>query len=290
LQERNIIHAEASRARVRRYGSSRCTRRRTQVLDAAIGNRVETQGILAEDGPRVTREPLGNIDLASSIGEQSAAIAEQALTEAPRRSTARWWTAVATGLVVSAPLSWLLSYGALLPFYLGLFFFALFGIVIGASVFRVASPVRPIGRWSVFSGTTVIVLTCWGFSLVKESRDFPGDMAQEAIGKVRDIGGRSAAEYRANVEEAVVRFLEERFPPGGTLGYVRWSLSSGELKKGEIEGVPVSLRRPQGPVGWAVRVVLSIALLGFGVASQTFALRTSPETALSSPQSPLRKE
>lgn len=219
-------------------------------------------------------------------GESASLGVEREWTETTPGGAGRWWAGVGMGLVVSAPLSWLLSYGALLPFYLGLFFFALFGIVIGASVFRVASPVRPIGRWSVFTGTTLIVLTCWALSIVKESRDFPEDVAEDAITRVRDIGDRSAAEFRRYVEDAVEKLVAERFPPGGTLGYVRWSLFSGEIQKGEVDGVPLVLRRPQGPVGWAVRVVLSIALLGFGVASQTFLLSkpkdgppTPPDTA-----------
>src|SRR3990172_853649 len=80
---------------------------------------------------------------------------------APSRSHARWWCATAAGTVVSLPLAWLLSYAAMLPFYLGLFFFMLFGLVIGAVAFRVAAPGRPYHRFAVLAGTTLIVGVCW---------------------------------------------------------------------------------------------------------------------------------
>lgn len=189
------------------------------------------------------------------------------------RGSDRWWAAVLVGLVVSLPLTWLLSYGALLPFFIGVFFFALFGLIIGASMFRVASPGRPYGTVQVFLGTTLVVLTSWSLSMVKESRDFPNDLAKDAVRRVRDIGDRTAAEFKTHVEDSVRRLLREQYPPGGTLGYMRWSLMSSRFEKGAIEGVSFELGRNQSRWAWAVRVVLSIGLLAFGVASQTFLLR-----------------
>lgn len=197
-----------------------------------------------------------------------------ALPAASTGSLGRWWAAVGVGTLVSLPLSWLLSYGALLPFFLGVFFFALFGIIIGAAMYRVGAPARPVKGWAVLLGTSFVVLTGWSLSMVKESRDFPGDLANLAIRRTRDIGDRSAAEFKTHVADSVRRILREEFPPGGTLGYIRWSLMDGEIEKGRIDGVSQAMTRPQGRFGWAIRVVLSIALLAFGVASQTFLLRT----------------
>ena len=184
----------------------------------------------------------------------------------------RWWAALAAGTAVSLPFGWLLSYAAALPFYIGLFFFALFGLVIGAVTYRIAAPRRPYGRFALLTGTTLIVLVGWGSTLVKESRDFPEDVAARAVRQTRDIGGRSAAEFREDVAADVRRFLAERYPPGGTFGYVRWVLTNGQLKKGDLPTVNRSMEAPQSRWGWAVRVVLSIALLAFGVSSQTLLL------------------
>lgn len=189
-----------------------------------------------------------------------------------RSSPARWWWATLVGTIVSLPLAWLLSYAAMLPFYLGLFFFMLFGLVIGAVTFRVAAPGRPYARSAVLAGTTLMVGVCWTASLVKESWDFPADLANDAVRRVRNTGGRSAEDYRAAVAEEVRAFLRDRYPPGGVVGYARWMLLEGKLEKGAIPSFDQTLRRSPARWGWAVRVVLSIALFGFAVSSQTLAL------------------
>jgi hypothetical protein len=117
---------------------------------------------------------------------------------------------------------------------------------------------------------------------VKESTDFPIDLAADAVGRARDIGGRSAEEYRTVVAREVSDFLSEHYPPGGIVGYVRWILLSGEMKKGEIPSFDQPLRRTPARLGWAIRVVLSIGLLGFAVGSQTFPLSRPADTSHSS--------
>ena len=108
---------------------------------------------------------------------------------------------------------------------------------------RVASPGRPYGQWAVLAGTTLVVLAGWLTSVIKESRDFPGDMAAEAS-RTPDIGNQTIYEFRAAVRDEVRQLLREHYPPGGTVGYVRWVLLSGELKKGQIAGVHRTLRPP----------------------------------------------
>jgi hypothetical protein len=179
--------------------------------------------------------------------------------------------------MVSLPLAWLLSYAALLPFYLGLFFFALFGLIIGAVMHRIASAGRPYRRVTLIVGTAIVVAFTWVCSIAKEARDFPNDMACSAAGVTRYIGDRPIGEWRAEVADKVRRFLREHYPPGGALGYVRWVLVSGELKRGQIEGVDRTLRRSQRGYSWAIRAVLSLALLGFGVSSQTLPMRRATD-------------
>ena len=61
---------------------------------------------------------------------------------------------------------------------------------------------------------------------------------------------------------------------------MRWILTSGELRKGQIEDVSRTLRRSQCGYWWAIRVILSAALLGFGIGSQTFLLRLAVDPAV----------
>jgi len=217
-----------------------------------------------------------------SISQTTSEALHPIVGAAPKRSHARWWSATTVATIVSLPLAWLLSYAALLPFYIGLFFFMLFGLMIGAVTFRIAAPGRPYGRFAVLAGTTLIVGVCWTASIVKESWDFPADIAAKAVRRARDIGGRSADDYRAVVAQEVRAFLREHHPPGGVVGYARWMLLDGEMKKGAIPSYDQALRRSPARWGWAIRVVLSIVLLGFAVGSQTYSLSRLCERSLPS--------
>ena len=189
----------------------------------------------------------------------------------PRRPL-RLAAASAAGMAIGAPFGWVLSYAGSLPFLLGVFFFALLGLIVGAIVFRVASPAAPYAMPAVLTCTTIVVLWTWGLAMFKESRDFPRDMAIIAADRSRDIGDVSAEEFREGIADGVRAYLRERYPPGGALGYARWALLSGEIPRGTLEGFRGSLRIQQAGVWWALRVVLSLSLLGFGIGSQTFQL------------------
>lgn len=195
---------------------------------------------------------------------------------ASARGTLRWWVAVAAGLVVSAPFVWLLSYGAALPYYLGLFFFALFGLVIGAVMHRVASPTRPYGRGALLTGTTIVVLVGWCGTIGLEANGFPADMAEEAS-KMSRRKIPNVAAFRADVADGVRRFLVKKYPPGATLGYVRWVLISGKLNHRDVTGMSLNFEASQHGLTWAIRVVLSLALFAFGVGSQTLPLELVSE-------------
>jgi len=190
-----------------------------------------------------------------------------------RGSAGRWLVAVGVGAVSAVPLGLLLSYAATLPFFFGLFFFALFGLIVGAITHRVAAPARPYDKATLILGTTGLVLLAWTISLAKVARDFPADMSEMASQRTLDLGDRDRRAYLVDVEAQVVQYLREHHPPGGSLGYVRWVLSDGVLPRGSIAGVQTALEVHHRRVTWAVRVMLSLGLLAFGVGSQTLSLR-----------------
>jgi hypothetical protein len=196
----------------------------------------------------------------------------------------RWWWGVCVGSIVALPLAWLLSYAAALPFYLGLFFFMLFGLIIGAAVYRVAAPGAPYGRFPLLAGTTLLVAITFGLSLWKEAGDFPDDVARRVASRTKDIGGRTAQEFRESIAGEVRTFLDDRYGPGSYWGYVRWVLTSGEIKRDDLPTVVKGVTMPaaQTRAWWAFRVVASIALLGFGISSQTLLLQTSRQKKLRS--------
>jgi len=200
----------------------------------------------------------------SATQEGSRTVSAQALR--------RWWFGVLIGLVVSAPLSWLLSHAATLPFFIGLFFFPLFGLVIGACIFRYASGRGPFPPSHVIAGTTLIVLPCWGASLYLEAARFPRDVAEFAAEHAFDLGGRDLPVYLEDVAEKIDAYLARSYPPGGTIGYARWSILDGRIARDEIPELLKPFRSNQARIWWAVRVVISIGLLAFGVGSQTLSL------------------
>jgi hypothetical protein len=166
-----------------------------------------------------------------------------------------------------------LSYAAALPFFLGVFFFALFGLMIGAAMVRIAAVRPPYPRSHVLAGTTMVVLFGWGLSIIKEGRDFPRDFAAQAADHTRDIGNMTRADYQALIADGIRKWLMETHPPGGIIGYVRWVVSNGRLEKQAVPGLSRTMRRSPRGWTWAVGAALSIGLLAFGVGSQTFPLR-----------------
>jgi len=215
-----------------------------------------------------TESELADHAAASDENRQPASQSGASETPAPVDGP-RWWLAVVAATIASLPFAWLLSYGAALMALLGLFFFALFGIVIGAVAYRFGAPVRPVPLAHIRIGTAILVLVCWGLSLVKEVRDFPTDKANAAIGAARTLpDGMTADEFKADVARFVRATLAERYG-GGVIGYARWVLASSRMEY-PIEGMknPIVLRPVQYRWWWGIRVVLSIVFLWCGVYSQ----------------------
>jgi len=160
---------------------------------------------------------------------------------------------------------------------MGTFFFALLGLIIGAVTFRMARSSGPYPRVAVLIGTTVVVLVGWGCSIYTEAADLPGVMAERALSVTRDLGGRTVDQFQSEVADSVRTYVTDHYPPGGFFGYVRWVVDSGRIPRREMPLVGRTLSIGQHGWVWLIRVALSIGLLAFGIASQTWPLssRTS---------------
>jgi len=191
-----------------------------------------------------------------------------------RGSGFRFMLATMVGLLASVPLGWLLSKAAQLPFFLGLFFFPLFGLMIGAAMYRTAHGARPYNTFPVLVGTTIVVLFCWLFSLFMEARDMPVWVAANASRNPRlKLHDQTIEAYRSSVADDVAVYLRQTYPPGGLLGYIRWVSSNGEITNQVAPGLLRPIHAPQRGIWWLVRAVLTVGLLAFGIGSQTFILR-----------------
>lgn len=203
----------------------------------------------------------------------------------PPASSRRWWMGVLASSIMAIPLGWLLSFGAALPAFLGLFFFTLFGLVIGSTAFRIAAPARPIAKSSAVAGTALLVTLTLTISIVREAIDFPQDMAEQAIGKTTNLGGQSPAEFRGAVAQAVAQIIETTHPPGGVIGYVHWVITDGKIGKSESELLTKTLTVPYRGAWWIIRELLATALLVFGIGSQTWLLTRAASPPLETSKS-----
>ncbi len=233
------------------------------------------------DNDRTTKHSptMKGVDVPSPMQQKSQGQVQgkvlQENRSAPRANGLKFVLPTVVGLMFSVPLGWLLSHAAQLPFYLGLFFFPLFGLVIGAAMYRAAQRSRPYHSMPLIVGTTVVVLFCWLFSLMVESRDMPVWVAANASRNPRlKLQGQSIDAYRASVVVNMSQHLRQKYPPGGLLGYARWAATDGEITKDVAPGLMRTIHAPQRGVSWMVRVVLSVGLLAFGIGSQTLILRS----------------
>lgn len=181
---------------------------------------------------------------------------------------------VVAGMAASLPLGWLLSYGAMLPAMLGLFFFALFGLVIGATMYRVGARHRPMSIGRLRAGVGLIVAFCWGTSMYFEVREFPSDKAREALHRVPMLpDGMTRSELLHDVERQVRETLKRDHGGDGFFGYAHWALTRSRIEyRVATVDKPVVLTSVQNKGWWAARVVLSVVLLWFGVRAQVLVL------------------
>lgn len=178
---------------------------------------------------------------------------------------------VLAGLGIGLPLGWLLSYLGSLPFFLGLFFFMLFGLVIGAVMFRSGQRRRPLQPRGLRLASALVVGVTWGTALTFEALEFPSNEANKALERVATLpAGTERSQVLHEYRTFLVRYLDERYPPGGVLGYFRWTVSGRRIPL-SVAGLRTLAVDPDG-WRWVVRVLLSVALLAFGVHSQVAGL------------------
>ena len=192
------------------------------------------------------------------------------------RSGRRWLKAILAGLLVGVPVSVALSFAGLLPLYLGPFFFLLFGLAVGAAVFRVAKPLRPILWWRIIPGCAAVIIPIFAASLTLEYWQLGPHAGKMVARKTRQLPpGTSPKEFRAGVGRKMREYIAAEYPPGGVLGYVCWASSSGRFTAETPGAKPprAVYTLSQSPVGWTLRVLLSLVLLIGGVASQVLPLR-----------------
>jgi len=199
-----------------------------------------------------------------------------------------------------------LGYLALLPFFLGVFFFLLLGLIPGAVLFRFGHPIRPLSSRRIWGAAVPVVLVTWLVAGYVESRALPGHVAVKVRNSIS--GGFPPGYSRAALERHVANwvgdYLRREYGSAGLLAYVRWAGSRGriEIPQGNIvlsdsrgaadpTTVTLQLSRPavhqlqQPALLWCVRVIGSLLMLMLSMTLQLSPLRKAepPTTGADGP-------
>ena len=176
--------------------------------------------------------------------------------------------------------TWAFSHLGNLFYFLGLFFFILFGLIHGAATFRFLSAFRPVRRPMLNCIGWFFVLMTWAGGLALEASYLPEDVYDVTI-KTFKRGlppGLTPADFKRDVLAQTTDHLRENYGSNLTLSYVRWELAGGAMEL-TVRGRERSLayERPQRKIGFALRVLISLVLVAYGMFSQIGVLTKTKE-------------
>jgi len=187
---------------------------------------------------------------------------------ATSRRPARWPLAAATALGIATVLGWLLVRLVWLPFYFGLFFYLVAGLLAGALSFRVGRGARPVsGRWLLAGVASAAIaaslaLVIWEYRYIAGTAGADGRFREARNAAVAE--GRSPRSVEPIAAAAFRNTLRDQYPPGGPLGYVRWAIA-GKGMDIVVNGCRDHVSINQKGQAWIARTVAGCLLLGLGL-------------------------
>jgi hypothetical protein len=183
--------------------------------------------------------------------------------------------------VIGVALSKLLASAGLLPFVFGIvgvFFFMLVGLILGAILFRCGAGARPMRRGVLLVSVLVPTLAISAGTVVFEYRSVVVDNAEQAL-RVQNKNPRDrkfAAEKR-QMRRMIESYWRARFAVGGVAGYVAWTLRGSKFKIGPTDADErVVVEHKQAGVLWLIRAVISFVALGWAMGGQVWPLSKRP--------------
>ena len=200
---------------------------------------------------------------------------------------ARIWLSLIVGGLLGLPTGWLLASLAVLPMFLGLFFFLIVGLFIGAAMFRLGKPAAPVPKSTLITIGSIVALTVWGAALFYEFRQLPEDAARTVRSSFpkRYFDKQDQLRLQNETRDYVLAKLKEDYRPGGFVGYLRWAAAKGTIECPRIfsDDTETHGLYQQGLM-WVIRVVLSLLLVGFTLLAQFLGLAQSAPSAPSEQQ------
>jgi hypothetical protein len=201
---------------------------------------------------------------------KSADAVNPALNTSARRatSTSAWWMARIVALALMTPLAWLLARLVWIYYFFGLFFFLVAGLLVGAVAFRMARPARPIARGRLLRGilqlavVVILLTTVFEFLHFRDTVGLPPKFAEARNAAVQ--AGRSARDVQSVAAEAYTKYLLDSYPPGGTIGYIQWTVREGTTSL-SVDGVKETVHTAHAGWVWPVRTLAAGILLAAGL-------------------------
>lgn len=183
--------------------------------------------------------------------------------------------------VIGVALSRLLASAGLLPFVFGIvgvFFFMLVGLILGAILFRCGGGARPVGRGLLLASVLVPTVAISAGTVVFEYRSVVVDHAEQALRvQNKNPRDRKFAAEKAQMRQMIENYWRTRFGAGGVAGYVAWTLRGGKFKIGPTDADErVVVQHKQPGVLWLIRAVISFAALGWAIGGQVWPLGRRP--------------
>ena len=202
------------------------------------------------------------------VEEPNVTIAQQAPQPEFRSGGRSWWLGLLASFLFLGALTWILARVVFLPYYMGLFFYQVGGLLAASVAFRIARPERPIKRRRLLFGAVLVAIAAWCVSICFEYHDRIEGIARgpefyEAKVKALAKGG-SAADVMDRVRNELREHLRSTYAPGGVLGYVRWVVASGEYTL-TADGVTDTVRIAHRRRAWVLRSIASICLMACGL-------------------------
>lgn len=195
------------------------------------------------------------------------------VTTMPAESSAsstsgHWWWAVILSGTLLLPLIWLLARLIWLPFYFGLFFFLIAGLLVGTASFRLGLRSRPISTTHLILGTVLLALAGASAFVVLEYRNFAAGVAgNRGFPDARNAAvaaGESPNVIEREAEREFKHCLQSDYPPGGPVGYIQWAIASGRMDV-KIRGFRERVIIEHRGFVWPIRTVAAAVLLGLGL-------------------------
>lgn len=194
--------------------------------------------------------------------------------------------ALLAGLLVALALGvTLLTWALSLMFMLGLFFFMLFGLLVGAVMFRFGVRSRPMPRGRVVLISAAVAFAGWSAALTKEAVDFPRDFVDRVVNQRKFERDKlhippGEGEYDkicGQVATFITDHLAQAYPPGGVIGYFQYT-GAGDTIIMDLPGQPrkLTIKPRVQPWIWWTRGLLSLPLFFLTIYSVTAALARMP--------------